>query len=274
MASCGSITLPRLQHCGDASSRPHRYGLEAMAAMVFLLFWLLAPGRLKAAEKITILTYHTHPPFVVGNKAGLSYDLAKYLTKRSAGRYIFAIRETSRPALNKTIDTSLAVVVPWVTPEWFADHAERKYLWSQQILMQEGNVLISRSDQPIVYSGPASLNNLIFGGLKGHVYEDIDHYIRDTQALRRVDANQHLENFHKLLQGRIDVITAPESAARYLIKREHLQEKLFLSPTLLSRYERRLFVTNRREDIRAFIDAAFSSGEAQQEWHTLLTYYQ
>ncbi len=247
--------------------------LRRLPAALLLVLLVVAPGGRAAAEKVMVFTYHTHPPFTVGAKRGLTSDLAAYLTGHSGGLYTFEVREMSRPALNKRIDMALAGMVPWVNPVWFKDQEESKYLWSAQALMHDGNAVISRSDRRVVYKGPASLGGMILGGLKGHLYAGIDDYIRETKSVRRVDTNRHLDNFRKLLKGRIDVTLTPKSAALYLIKREGLGDKLFVSPHLHSQYERRFFVTNQRQDIRAYIDQAFSGAAAQEEWNAILQRY-
>ena len=242
-------------------------------AALHLVLMAFAPGGLAAAEKVMVLTYHTHPPFIVGARQGLTHDLAAYLNEHSGGRYEFEVRSMSRPALNKSIEMPLVCIVPWVNPVWFKDQAETKYLWSTQVLMRDGNAVVSRSDRRVVYEGPASLAGMTLGGLRGHLYEGIDAYIRDKKSLRRVDADRHLDNFQKLLKGRIDVTLTPESAALYLIKREGPGAKLFISPNPHSRYERRFFVTDQREDIRKYINEALSGAAAQEEWSAILERY-
>jgi polar amino acid transport system substrate-binding protein len=220
-----------------------------------------------------VLTYHTHPPFVVGPQQGLTYDLAAYLTAHANGRYVFEVREMSRPALDKSLDMPLVSMVPWVHPVWFNDPHETRYLWSPYVFMQDATAVISRRDRPVVYQGPASLAGMIFGGLKGHVYAGIDAYIRETQALRRVDADNHLENFQKLLKRRIDVTLIPESAVLYLMKQEGLADQLFVSPHPHSQFTRRFFVTQQRADLCTYLNQTLSAAATQPAWQALLKQY-
>lgn len=234
----------------------------------------LVPAALKATEveKIAILTYHTHPPFITGARQGLTYDLAIYLSERSGGRYRFEIREMSRPAVDKALTLPRIALVPWVHPAWFHDVTESKYLWSTQGLMDDSTSFISRQAKKIIYEGPASLAHLTIGGLRGHVYDDIDTYVQHTHTIRRVDADQHLENFQKLINGRIDLALVPESAALYLLKREHLAETLFVSAKP-ERYVRRFLVTQQRHDIMTYIDATLADPAGRHAWDMILTRY-
>ena len=132
---------------------------------------------------------------------------------------------------------------------------------------------MSRSDRAIVYEGPESLSGMTMGGLKGHRYVGIDDYIQETNAIRRVDADRHLDNFRKLLRDRVEVTLTPESTALYLIAREGLTADLFLSPNPHSRYDRRLFVTGGRQDILDDIEKAFSGAAAKEAWRAVLNRY-
>jgi len=68
------------------------------------------------AETVNLYAYHIEPPFVSGKGAGLTYDLAAYLSKKSAGKYQFAVNELPRKRLNEVIKSDAAGVVPWVMP--------------------------------------------------------------------------------------------------------------------------------------------------------------
>ena len=239
-----------------------------------LLLGLALPQAARAVERVTIYTYHTHPPFITGAKRGLTYDLAAFLTKYGAGRYAFNVREASRPALDKLIATPVTGIVPWVSPDWFGDRGKRKYLWSTHVFMRDRMVIVSRADRRIEYDGVASLAGLTFGGIRGHRYVEIDDYIRDAKTLRRLDADRHLDNFRKLVKQHIDVTLLPESAARYFLQREHLSNLLYIASKPHSEFECSLFVINRRQDILAYIDQVFASAAARAEWEALFRNYQ
>ena len=49
--------------------------------------------------------------------------------------------------------------------------------------MEDSNALISYQKREIVYDGPQSLDGLIFGGVRAHVYAGIDDYIKGTGRL-------------------------------------------------------------------------------------------
>ena len=247
---------------------------------VFILSGLL-PDRVFAnsvlpdsPQDIPVYTYHTHPPFIIETDRGLSYDLAAYLSGKSNGRFRFFVKPMSRPRVNKMIAESKKGIVPWVNPAWFKDKQEKKYMWSKGSLMEDGNALISHQKRKIVYHGPQSLDGLIFGGVRAHVYAGIDDYIKKTIRFRRVDAENHLDNFRKLIKRRIDATITPRSGAEYLIKKEGFQDQLFISPKPHSLYKRRVIIINRLAEMRTFVDAVLKEMATDPQWLEIIQRYQ
>ena len=147
-------------------------------------------------------------------------------------------------------------------------------MWSKGFLMEDGNAIISHLDRKIVYEGPKSLDGMIFGGVREHVYTGIDDYIVETGRLKRVDAENHLDNFRKLGKRRIDVTLTPKSGAEYLIKREGLQDTLYISPKPHSSFKRRVIIINRQSDMLTFIDGVLAGIHTDLSWLTIMQRYQ
>ncbi len=261
--SAAASTAPR---CGWARLRVVAcWGLTALGA------WHGSGAA--AVEKIPVITYHTHDPFIVAEGKGLTYDLVAYLNAKAAGKYEFEAAPMSRPRLNRMIETPPVAVVPWVNPVWFKDADESRYLWSAQPLMEDGNAVISRADRRFVYEGPSSIEGLVLGGLRGHVYADIDDFIANSSSTRRVDADNHFSNFEKLLNNRIDITITPESAALFLIRQHDLTDKLFISPKPHARYSRRIMVTNDRADILSFVNDVLAASADDPDWAAMFARY-
>ena len=82
------------------------------------------------------------------------------------------------------------------------------------------------------------------------------------------------DNLRKLVKQHIDVTLLPESAARYLLKREHLSNAVFIASKSHSEFTRSFFIVNWRRDIPSYIDRAFARAAAQAEWHALFKRYE
>lgn len=256
---------------GDLSRNP------SCVNMIWLSFaWLmltLSTSQARATDIIHVYTYHSHPPFIVSKDRGLTYDLAAYLTKQSAKRYSFVVSVVSRPRLNKIVEIPQSAIVPWVNPAWFKDTEESRFQWSAGILLSDGNALVSRKDNKVNYDGPASLEGLVIGGLRGHNYVDIDAYISGAKSTRRVDANMHSENFKKLLDRRIDVMLIPTSAASYLAKLYNIKDLLYFSPRPHSRYERRVIILSDKAEIKEYVEAKLSALSDDPDWSLQMAKY-
>jgi polar amino acid transport system substrate-binding protein len=244
--------------------------------MVKLSSYLLVSALLYAplgwAKTVNAITYHTHPPFIYEGQ-GLSYDLVELLNTLAPETYDFNLKAMSRPALNKLVAGDSVNLVPWVNPAWFGDELQTKQLWLDMSLMEDGNEVISSVQQSLDYNGPESLDGKVFGGLKGHRYQGIDDRIAELGKTRRVNSNNHLDNFRKLSKGRIDVTLVPRSAALFLIAQEGLSDQIYLSPKPHSRYQRLAFVTGPGNDLQHFLNAQLARPEVLARWLNLRQKY-
>ncbi len=242
-------------------------------AYLFLMFMCCLPATLFASTtEVPLFTYHTHAPFIVASHQGLTYDLAEYLSKKSHGRYQFVVKPMSRTRVNKILKQGEAGIVPWVNPAWFNDVAETKFLWSKSILMQDSNVLLSHIERKIDYRGRESVSGLTFGGVRGHRYQGIDDWVQQ-KALSRIDTETHISNYRKLMRKRIDFTITPLTGALYLLKQHGLQDQIFISPNHHSTYERRLIVSDKNIEIKAYIEKTLAQMSADPTWGKLLNKY-
>lgn len=224
-------------------------------------------------EEIPLYTYHTHPPFILQEDKGLSFDLAAYFTQKSAGQFRFVVKSMSRPRVNKMIEEKKRGIVPWVNPVWFKDKAETRLMWTRGALMEDGNAIISHQNLKLVYNGPNSLDGMTIGGLKGHLYQGIDDYIKNTGRLKRVDAENHMDNFRKLIKQHIHATLTPKSGAEYIIQKEGLQKELFISPKLHSTFKRRIININRNQEVQVFLEEVVKGMPSDPAWITIMDQY-
>lgn len=216
------------------------------------------------AEDITLYTYHGIPPFVVGKKKGLSYELAEYLTKKSKNKYRFSVKVLPRRRLDQVVKKGTAPgLVAWVEPTWFKDPDKQKYMWTKNVLMRDGASIISNTKRKLEYAGAKSMSGLVFGGILGHNYKGIDDYVKQGK-IKRVDVRLEILNLRKVASGAIDVTLAPRSSSLYYIKKENL--KLHISKRPHSEFYRRAFVVNRDRQLLGFLEKVFSNLDSDQGW--------
>jgi polar amino acid transport system substrate-binding protein len=220
-------------------------------------------------QTVNLYTYHTHPPFMTGNGEGMTFDLATFLNQRSDGKFDFKVVQSSRPRINSLVDSVQWGVIPWVNPKWFNDSKKSLYLWSERVLMQDANAIISHIRKPVDYQSAQTLQGMIFGGIKGHKYTGIDQFISKGGDLRRLDADNHIDNFNKLLRGDIDVMLMPQSGALFSIAKHNFGKDIHISPTPQSRFERRLLIINHRRQLQKFLDNTLEKFD--REWSAIVT---
>lgn len=239
-------------------------------AVLALAMMVAGAGQALAAD-VPLITYHGFAPYVVEEKAGLTFDLADYLTRKSGGAYTFTVQVMPRKRLDEELAGAKPVVVPWVSPAWFGDADMAKYKWSGAV-MQDANAVLSPKAKPVEFSGPDSLSGLKLGGVSGHKYAGIDPLVESGKVTRE-DANSELINLKKVAAGRVDVTLMAESGARYMAKKEGLSDQIHFSANPHSKYERRVFVAGGDSKLAEFVTAAVNGLASDPEWQKIAAKY-
>lgn len=212
-------------------------------------------------KEIQLWTYYTFGPFVTSRennsvKQGLILDLAKLLEKRSNGKYRFMLSVFPRKRLYEYISRGQQAMVLFVNPAWMQDKAKTKCLWTSKILTDRNEIVsrISGKDpKQIIYNNVESLKGMVLGGVIGRRYKGIDDAVKNGE-IERIDVVGEDQNLKKLLAGRIDFITAPESMLKYLIQELNLEGQLYFSPNPLFTYTRHFMVTRDLKDLYEFME--------------------
>lgn len=225
---------------------------------------------LAQSHEIKIITYHTHAPFLINSSEGLTYDLAEYLSERT--NYEFTVEPMSRPRLDELLDQEIEAIIPWVSPAWFKDSVESKYIWTQEAIMEDSIAYVSSSSKPLSYGDVDDLENLTFGGLKGHNYVNIDDIVKQGRLVR-LNSDNHFENYRKIIQSRIDFTITPTSGTQYLIKENNLFDQLYVSIDLNSIYERKILVANRDKDLLNALDVVIPEMDDDPIWNIIMSKY-
>ncbi len=239
----------------------------AVSVLFFTLLSLFGES-----EYIPLLSYHTHVPFYIEAGEGLSYDLARYLTAASHGKYRFTLMPMSRSRVDKMLEENETGVVPWVNPVWFNDTEELRFLWTRETLFSDQNAVISSRTRMLEYTGPQAVKGLVFGGVRGHRYQDIDQMVEEG-SVTRMDAENHIDNFRKLEKGRIDFTITPYCGAEYLIRTHQMEEALYISRYPHSTYTRRCLISGGNQDLEEFMETALSEMKTDPSWLKILEKY-
>ncbi|MEH6473137.1 MAG: transporter substrate-binding domain-containing protein [Halopseudomonas sp.] len=224
------------------------------------------------AATVNLYTYHLTPPFVSGKGEGLTYDMASYLTSKSAGKFEFVVKELPRKRLNEVIKSDQSGVVPWVSAAWFKDKEETTYLWTSGFF-EDGNALLSPASNKVEFDGDvASLHGLKFGAVRGHHYKGIDEAV-DAGKIKRQDAQSIDANLKKLAAGRVDFSSAANSASRFLVAQMGLTDKVHFSSKPHTQYSRRFLVMKQLPEVQGFLSDVVNGMPQDAEWQSIVGKY-
>lgn len=220
-----------------------------------------------AAQVIEMISPYDSPPFVVDQKKeqGLVYELAALLTVRSQGKYQFKVIVVPRARLQKMLLRSGIYVVPLVSPKWFGDESEKKYLWTSA-LMEDENLVLSPRKRALEYENSASLQGKRTSIVLGHMVEPLQQLEKGGTV--QTESTQSVNNGLRMLaRGRIDFMVMGRMVAIYLIKDLGLQDEIYISDKSLERFDRKILVSPQsQKDLHKWLEGEIQRLRRSGQW--------
>lgn len=209
------------------------------------------------ADEVVLYAYHLKPPYIVDAEqgVGLYYDLARYLNER-IGEHRFTTVYLPRRRLETELEQGrLKGLVLGVNPLWFKDESHTRYLWSPAFMNDE-DVVVSRSEQPLRYEGPDSLVGLRVGLPTGYYYYGVDELVK-AGRIERDDAVSEGANLGKLMLGRVDAIIISRPTLDYYL-RHHADwsGRFYVAAKPHDRFDRFVLVPKNYADLLPDLNAA------------------
>ncbi|MGE9744750.1 substrate-binding periplasmic protein [Bdellovibrio bacteriovorus] len=224
-----------------------------------------------AAQVIEMISPYDNPPFVVDQKKeqGLVYDLASLLTVRSQGKYQFKVVVVPRARLQKMLLRSGVYVVPLVSPKWFGDENEKKYLWTSA-LMEDENLVLSPRKRALEYENSASLQGKRTSIVLGHAIEPLDQLEKGGTV--KTESTQSLNNGLRMLaRGRIDFMVMGRMVAIYLIRDLGLEDEIHISDKSLERFDRKIMVSPQsQKELHKWLEGEIQRLRRSGQWKKYL----
>ncbi|MES2161831.1 MAG: hypothetical protein V4476_11810 [Pseudomonadota bacterium] len=247
-----------------------------IALAVVLLFLGCSRGLALAqpVEVIKAWTYYAAPPFMTDDKtgAGLDKDVVAYLNQKLAGKYEIRLMFLPRARLGSMLDQGDQGMVLFAPSVIFGGPVEGKYHWTSA-LFNDRQDLVSRVSAPFEYDGPASLHNVRFGAMLGHVYPAL------AQDMDRTKIRAHRNNnegalLRMLLMDRLEVITLADSSVRYLVKKDtRIAGKIYVSKQNLGNFTRHLMFQQGMDRERNDIEEVVLKMDGDPAWRAILKTY-
>jgi len=236
-----------------------------------LLFFLSFSTSILADNnnKFIIYSYHQAPPFITGEKTGLTYDFAKYLSRKHKNLNI-EVLVLPRKRLDRILSVSPQnIIIPWVSPKWFSSIITDQFEWSTEI-MPDASIYIWKNHTPHEFYKPQDLIGFNLGGIRGYRYLNVDPLVRNRQILRS-DSNNEKQLLQMLLQKRVDVGIIPFSAAQYLIQEFSYEDAFNLSSH--HQFSRQLMVRSQSESMNDSLMNTVSNMKTDQSWQLIMQKY-
>ncbi|MGY8873180.1 MAG: hypothetical protein ACKVJE_22370 [Pseudomonadales bacterium] len=220
------------------------------------------------SEQVTLYTYHQAPPFITGSEVGLTYDLAKYLSKNSDGAYQFNVEVLPRKRLDLLL-TKTNMIIPWVTPVWFGPKSTEKYQWSKPII-EDGSIYIWKQQGEKTFSQPEHLKGFHLGGIQGYRYINVDPLVKSGE-IKRSDTGSEQQLLEMLLLKRFDVGISPYSASAYIMKNNSWEDDF--SYAVHHNFNRQFLIKTTNKELSSYIDRTSQNMLTDKNWvQTMLTY--
>jgi polar amino acid transport system substrate-binding protein len=241
----------------------------------FIFFSILYCSTLCAQEKplVTIYTYHVKPPLVINaeKKQGMYYDFTRRLNTVSA-KYHFEMVSIPRKRIKLMLaNGSLDGILLGVNPVWFSDKSETKFLWTPRVFSDRDEI-VSLLKQSIEFINPNSLEDKVFGGVRGFYYFGINELIENA-VIRRVNTANEVDLFSMLLNHRIDAAVISRSTFDHMIKKNQWQNKFHLSKKPHDIYDRRILVPHEYIDVYNHILPIIEDLQFNQSWQNQIDSY-
>ena len=215
-------------------NRNRRHTLGALAA-------LSLPAR--ASPDVVLYSYHLKPPYLehLGRRQGLYFELADLLSLKVPGMRFRTEYVPRRRLEADLIAGRLTGVVVGVHPSWFKDSDRSHYLWTPA-LMRDADVVVSRHEKPISYTGPESLLGVRMALPRGYYYFGVDELVR-AGRISREDSESEETALMMLTLGRAEAtIITRRTLYTLLARRPGLRGRLHVASQPHDDYERFILV--------------------------------
>lgn len=245
-----------------------------LASLLLFCAACMAQSQAHESPLISVYAYHLKPPFIVDleRRQGLYYDFSDYLNRKGRGyrfQTVFLPRNRLEHALARR---QLDGVVIGVTPLWFHDPQQQKYLWTPS-LFHDQDEIVSLAGNPFDYRGPESLDGRRLAGVLGFSYAGIDERVSAGKIFRSNTAGER-EVLQMILKGRVDVGIVSRSTLDYLLATEPRQGPFHVSKTPHDVFERRILVPQDKAAVHAYLLPLIEQMHADPAWQAILQKYQ
>ena len=240
-----------------------------------MLLLMVSPASANQNDRTVYLyTYHNKPPFVVDEqrREGLYFDMAAYFTllvPDVSFRTIYLPRKRLNLMIeNQTLDGA----VIGVSPVWFGDKDETRFLWLPTIY-PDRDEFVSLSSDPFEFTGTDSLHGKVFAGVSGYYYFGVNQAVADKH-LMRIDTIGERQVLELIERQRADIGIVSQSVFAYLRSTGELSDIYHFSARPHDEFNRRAFTLKKHRDIYEMMQALTENLLDDPVWQKMVQKYQ
>lgn len=245
-----------------------------MGKLLALVVGFVSFSCLSAQDLVYLYTYHKKPPFIVSQveQQGFYYDLAKLLSEQS-DKFNFKAIYVPRKRLDvMVLRENFDGLVVGVSPAWFKDKEEKKFLWTQGFF-SDRDEFVSLTSSPFEYSDSESLKGKVIGSVAGYYYFGVNEGVRNGD-IQRVNTVGELEVLKLIEKQRVDVGLVSNSVFKYLRKAGVVNNVFHFSKQPHDEFLRRAFTTPNNSAVHKEVVAAFARLEKSGKLQETIEQYQ
>ncbi len=249
-----------------------KYPLRLLILIISLFISTASAGENK--RLVPVYVYHQQPPYIIdfSLQSGLYFDFVKRLNTLSEN-YHFEVTSIPRKRAERMLDNhSMDGILLGVSPKWFKDKKETKYLWSSAIF-NDSDEVVSLKNKAIEFTNPESLTGMVVGGVRGFYYYGINELVTAKKA-KRIDTVNEPNLFTMLLKQRVDVTIISKLTFHYMVKKNDWQNNFYLSAIPHDIYERRILVPRNMEKVFQPLQNLVDKVKQDNRWQKNISRYQ
>lgn len=159
-----------------------------------------------------------------------------------------------------------------VSPVWFKDKEETKYLWLGSFY-DDRDEFVSLKTSPFNYVNKQSFNDKTIIGVAGFYYFGINESV-DAVHLLRIDTIGELQSLQLIEKKRADFAIVSRSVFNYLKTQNSLQDIYHMSPIPHDQFSRRLLTTKNNKALHEKLAPIMKAIKQDQLWLDILAKYE
>ena len=215
-------------------------------------------------------TYHLKPPNIIDEKmkSGLYFDLLSLI---SDDEIEYRLAYMPRKRINKLLERgNLEGVIIGVSPHWFSDSRQSKYLWTSAFI-EDRDEIISHIDTSFEFRID-TLSDKTMAGVRGLFYVGLNKAVVSGR-LERFDTESAEQIIDMVYHQRVDFGVVSRSTLEYLHEKTKYIDSLYISTIPHESYLRHVLVPKHLSPVAAHVNKRLGSQLKTEAWQRMMSQY-